>query len=59
MGALKEKTEKERLRAKIQESVRRCAVADQEENDVLFPASTVHTLPERVDVWKEFGEKHE
>ena len=57
MGALKEKAEKERFRVKIQESVRHCAVADQEENDALFPASTVHTLPERVDAWKEFGEE--
>ena len=57
MGALEEKTEKERLRAEIQESVRRCTVADREENHTLFPASTMHTLPERVDVQREFGEE--
>ena len=59
MGAFEEKTEKERLRAEIRESVRHCTVADQEENRALFPASTVYTLPERVDVQREFGEKYE
>lgn len=59
MGALEEKTEKERLRAEIRESVRHCRVADKEENCALFPASAVYTLSERVDVQRKFGEKHE
>ncbi len=59
MGALEKKTEKERFRAEIQESVRRCTVADRKENCALFPASAMHPLPERVDVQREFGEKHE
>lgn len=46
LQTLEEKTEKERLRAEIRESVRQCAVADLEENQALFPASTAHTLPE-------------
>jgi hypothetical protein len=46
LQTLEEKTEKERLRVEIGESVRRCAVADQEENQALFPASAAHTLLE-------------
>lgn len=46
LQTLEEKTEKERLRAEIRESVRQCAVADQEENRALLPAGTAHTLPE-------------
>lgn len=38
LTALEKKTEEERLRSEIQESVRRCAVADREENQELFPA---------------------
>ncbi len=59
MGTLEEKTKKERLRAEIRESVRHCAAADLEENRALFPASMAHTLPERVDVQRKIGEKHE
>ena len=38
LNALEEKTEQDRLRRDIQESVRRCATADREENRELFPA---------------------
>ncbi|MGI8782025.1 MAG: hypothetical protein ACR2L2_00030 [Acidobacteriota bacterium] len=42
LNALQEKTEQERLRREIQESVRRCAVADGEENRELFRAGVAH-----------------
>lgn len=38
LNALEEKTEQDRLRREIRESVRRCAAADREENRELFPA---------------------
>ena len=38
LKALEAKTEEERLRREIEESVRRCASADREENRQLFPA---------------------
>ncbi|MGH7772216.1 MAG: hypothetical protein ACREQA_08245 [Candidatus Binatia bacterium] len=38
LKTLERKTEEERLRREIQESVRRCAEADKEENQKLFPA---------------------
>ncbi|MGH7323229.1 MAG: hypothetical protein ACREJ9_01120, partial [Candidatus Rokuibacteriota bacterium] len=38
LQALEERAEKERLRGEIEESVRRCAAADREENRTLFPA---------------------
>lgn len=38
LQALEMKTREERLRSEIQESVRRCAIADREENRELFPA---------------------
>ena len=40
LQTLEEKTEKERLRAEIRESVRPCAAADGDENRALFPART-------------------
>ena len=46
LQTLEEKTEKERLRAEIRESVRHCAVADREENRALYPASAARSLPE-------------
>ncbi len=39
LKTLEEKTDEERLGREIQESVRRCAAADKEENRELFPAS--------------------
>lgn len=38
LKALEARAEEERLRREIQESVRRCARADREENRLLFPA---------------------
>lgn len=38
LKALETKAEEERLRREIEESVRRCASADREENRQLFPA---------------------
>jgi len=39
LKALDARSEEERLRREIQESVRRCASADREENRHLFPAA--------------------
>ncbi|MFQ5853838.1 MAG: hypothetical protein ACE5JU_25040 [Candidatus Binatia bacterium] len=44
LKTLEEKTEKERLRREIQESVRRCAAADREENRELFPAGVARRI---------------
>ena len=38
LRVLEQKTERERLRREIQESVRRCAAADKRENRQLLPA---------------------
>ena len=38
LKALEKKTDDERLRREIQESVRRCAAADKKENQALFSA---------------------
>ena len=38
LKTLEKKTAEDRLRREIQESVRRCAAADKEENRGLFPA---------------------
>ena len=46
LQTLEEKTEKERLRAEIRESVRCCADADRDENLALFPAGAARSLPE-------------
>ena len=42
--ALEKKTEEERLRCEIQESVRRCAKADREENQDLFPGGIARRI---------------
>ncbi len=42
LDALEEKTEQDRLRCEIEESVRRCGAADREENRDLFPAGVVN-----------------
>ena len=38
LKALEEKTEEQRLRSAIEESVRRCGTADARENNELYPA---------------------
>ena len=45
LKSLEKKTEEERLRREIQESVRRCAAHDREENRQLFPAGVVRRVP--------------
>ncbi len=45
LEALEKRTEEERLRREIQESVRRCATADREENRELFPAGVARRIP--------------
>ncbi len=45
LQTLEKKTEEERLRREVQESVRRCAAADREENRELFPAGAAHLIP--------------
>jgi len=47
LKALEKKTGEERLRREIQESVRRCAAADKEENRELFPAGVARRIPDR------------
>ncbi|MBI2884444.1 MAG: hypothetical protein HYY11_11160 [Candidatus Methylomirabilis oxyfera] len=47
LTALEIKTREERLRSEIQESVRRCAAADREENRELFPAGVAGHGPSR------------
>lgn len=44
LKALETRTEEERLRREIQESVRRCASADREENRQLFPAGVARRV---------------
>lgn len=44
LKALENKTEEERLRREIQESVRRCAEADREENREIVSGGVVHRL---------------
>jgi len=44
LKTLEEKVEKERLRQEIQESVRRCAAADKEENRHLFAAAVARNF---------------
>jgi Arc/MetJ-type ribon-helix-helix transcriptional regulator len=44
LRTLEEKVEKERLRQEIQESVRRCAAADKQENRELFAAAVARNL---------------
>ena len=44
LRTLEEKVEKERLCHEIQESVRRCAAADKEENRELFAAAVARNL---------------
>jgi len=46
LRTLERKTEEERLRCEIQESVRRCAAADKEENRQLFPAGVARRITE-------------
>ena len=45
LKTLEKKTEEERLRREIQQSVRRCAAADREENRELFPAGVARRIP--------------
>ncbi len=45
LKTLETKTDEERLRREIQESVRRCATADKEENQELFPAGITRRIP--------------
>ena len=42
LKTLEKQTAEERLRREIEESVRRCAAADREENRELFPAGVAH-----------------
>ena len=44
LKALEKKTEEERLRCEIQESVRRCAKADRAENQDLFPGGIARRI---------------
>ena len=44
LKTLEEQTAQERLRREIQESVRRCAAADREENQALFPAGVARHI---------------
>jgi Arc/MetJ-type ribon-helix-helix transcriptional regulator len=44
LRTLEKKTEEERLRREIQESVRRCRAADKKENCTLFPAGVAHRI---------------
>lgn len=44
LKALEKKAEEERLRREIQESVRRCAAADKEENRELFHAGVARRI---------------
>jgi len=45
LKALEKKTEEEQLRREVQESVRRCAAADKEENRELFPGGVARRVP--------------
>lgn len=44
LKTLEKKAEEEKLRREIQESVRRCAQADREENQTLFPAGVARRV---------------
>ena len=44
LKTLQRKTEEEKLRREIQESVRRCAAADKAENKELFAAGVAHRI---------------
>lgn len=44
LKTLEEKTEEERLRHEVQNSVQRCAAADKEENRELFPAGVARRI---------------
>ncbi len=44
LKTLEKKTEEERLRREIRESVRRCAVADRKENQALYPAGVARHM---------------
>ena len=46
LKTLEKKTEEDRLRREIQESVRRCAAADKEENRGLFSAGVARRVPD-------------
>ncbi len=45
LKVLEKKTEEEKLRREIRESVRRCAAADKEENQEFFPAGVARRIP--------------
>ncbi len=45
LKALEQRTQEERLRQEIKESVRRCAAADKEENRQLFSAGVARRTP--------------
>jgi hypothetical protein len=45
LKALEQKTQEEKLRREVQESVRRCAKADKEENKKLFFAGVARDAP--------------
>ena len=45
LQTLEKQTNEERLRREIEESVRRCAAADKEENQELFPAGIARRIP--------------
>ena len=47
LKALEKRTGEERLRREIQESVRRCAAADKEENREFFPAGVARRNRDR------------
>ncbi|OGK91804.1 MAG: hypothetical protein A2X51_01040 [Candidatus Rokubacteria bacterium GWC2_70_24] len=47
LKALEKKTDEERLRREIQESVRRCSAADKAENRDLAPAGVARRSPTR------------
>jgi pyrroline-5-carboxylate reductase len=44
LKTLEDKVEEERLRREVEESVRRCAAADKQENRELFPAGVVRHI---------------
>ncbi len=45
LNTLEKKTQEEKLRRDVQESVRRCAAADKEENRELFFAGVAREIP--------------
>lgn len=46
LQTLERKVEEEKLRDEVQESVRRCAAADKEENRKLFPGGIARSMPD-------------